>query len=382
MRIFAFVSGLFSLVALIAALLCLLAGQRLGFMEDADILTITVSAAGKAQLLNGTTSGETSVVGSQLEGLTAQTGVNDWFALHVMNYCKGSNANSTSAASESCSDTVPFFSFDTISIIDSELQQGVNLSTRGVDVGMSISASGWPSEISDISGKVMTAYKVMFFMLCMGIAASGVEAIASLLVMAMDARPYGHGALVSLINLVLSLIAFLGLGLASAIITGTMFTFVNTINSQGSDIGLSATKGMKFLCMTWLATILMCLAALAWVLDFFAERRNKRRLGDYAARTTELESYKDRERALKMEERLMKKRMALDRKISEAQRYKNHEGEMGVSLKPLPVETSSSVAAREVGDNVHAPTSKKSLEDIDRPEPLHNRPRVVQVEFV
>lgn len=202
MRIFAFASGFFSLVALIAALLCLLAGQRLGFMEDAEILTMTISAAGKARLLNGTTTGDAS---QQLETLTAKTGVSDWFALHVMNYCKGFYTNSTS----SCSDTTPFFSFDTISIIDSELQQGFNLSARGLDVGMSIDVSGWPSEISDISGKVVTAYKVMFFMLCMGIAASGVEAIASLMVMAMDARPFGHGTIVSLLNLIISLVGYI-----------------------------------------------------------------------------------------------------------------------------------------------------------------------------
>lgn len=203
MRLFALISAVFSLLAAAIAVLCLLAGSKAGFLDDADIMTMTISAAGQTQLQNGT-SDDGSSLGSQLDSLTAQTGVHDWFALHVMNYCKGSNNGS-----ETCTQTEPFFSFDTISTINSEIKQSFNLSSRGLDVGVSISTSGWPSGITDVSGKVVAAYKAMFFMLCVGIAAAVFEALASLLVIVIDRKPFGHGKMISFLNFVLSVVSFI-----------------------------------------------------------------------------------------------------------------------------------------------------------------------------
>lgn len=145
--------------------------------------------------------------------------------------------------------------------------------------------------------------------------------------------------------------SFLGLGLASGIITGTMVIFVNTINSQGGDIGLSATQGNRFLAMIWAATIFMFLTVILWVADFLAERRNRRRMGNYVnngnygnynGEVTLLEDLKNQKKALKMEEKLMKKRMALERQISESQNYKQQRGEIReASLERLPSNVST-----------------------------------------
>lgn len=65
-------------------------------------------------------------------------------------------------------------------------------------------------------------------------------------------------------------------------------------------------------------------------------------MGDYTGKAMAFEDYKAQNKALKMEEKLMKKRMALDRKISEAQRYKTNQEEIGVPLKPIATGSSSS----------------------------------------
>lgn len=205
MRAFAFISILLSLVALILSMLCLFAGHTRGFIEDGQILTITISPVGKERLWNLTTS-DPDNTDSQFDSLTSQVGINDWYSLYVMNYCTGSYANSTSEATESCSEAVPFFSFNPIQLIRPQINGSTGFSIGGLSAGVSISASGWPSQIDDVSGKIESGYKAMFFMLCLGIAASGVEAIVSSVVVLMDRRDLNHGTSVSWINLALALV--------------------------------------------------------------------------------------------------------------------------------------------------------------------------------
>ena len=61
--------------------------------------------------------------------------------------------------------------------------------------------------------------------------------------------------------------AFLSLGIASAIVTATSVKVVDAINQYGSDIGIAAYQGSTFLGMTWAATILMLMGAVGWLID-------------------------------------------------------------------------------------------------------------------
>jgi hypothetical protein len=200
MRAFAFISGVLSLGALVLSLLCLFAGNRPGFLDNGSILTIKISSAGKELLWNDTISGDSNIT-SEVGSMAAEAGISDWYAIHVLNYCRGSYANSTTAATESCSTSVPFFSFNPIQIISSQFKDSFNVSLGGLDADVNFSASGWPSQIKDSFGQAETAYKVVFFMLCMGIASSGVEAIVSLVAMIMYGGRLRHGTAISWINL-------------------------------------------------------------------------------------------------------------------------------------------------------------------------------------
>ena len=67
----------------------------------------------------------------------------------------------------------------------------------------------------------------------------------------------------------------LALGIASAIASVIMSKVVHEVNKHGNDVGISATKGKTFLGMTWAATALMLIAAMAWIYEFVAHRRRQ-----------------------------------------------------------------------------------------------------------
>jgi hypothetical protein len=78
-------------------------------------------------------------------------------------------------------------------------------------------------------------------------------------------------------------LAFLAIGIASALATTVIVKAVNAINKHGNDIGIAATKGGAFLGMTWAATVAMLLAALVSVVQCVAGRRKQKNYGDKPA---------------------------------------------------------------------------------------------------
>ena len=60
---------------------------------------------------------------------------------------------------------------------------------------------------------------------------------------------------------------------ASAIATGIINKVVQMINSNGNSIGISATKGIKFVGMTWASDILMLFTGFVWLFHFFRSRK-------------------------------------------------------------------------------------------------------------
>ena len=70
--------------------------------------------------------------------------------------------------------------------------------------------------------------------------------------------------------------AFLALGIASAISTAIIVKAVNAINKYGHEIGLAATKGKEFIGMTWAATVIMLLASFLWIFECVVGHRRGR----------------------------------------------------------------------------------------------------------
>lgn len=72
-------------------------------------------------------------------------------------------------------------------------------------------------------------------------------------------------------------LAFVTLGVASAVATAVIVIAVNRINKYTDEIGISATKGGRFLAMTWAATAVMLLASFVSIAQCCAGRRKPKR---------------------------------------------------------------------------------------------------------
>lgn len=276
MRPTAIIPLLFTLGALVLSLLCLFAGSKKSFLQNADLLTLNTSMLGELTL-------NTSVTGSSfLNNLTGEVqesfndaisdvaetlNIHDFYSAHILDYCEGfytpSGVSNKSVHPKKnvtqCSNRTSLFHFDPTAIIESELRPGIKLSDLK-----------WPAAIQDGVKAVNIASKAMFVLYCIGIAATGIAFIAALVGVVTG----GRGS--ALLNFILNLLAFIALGIASAIATAIIVKVVNAINKYGDKVGIAAYKGRTFFGMTWGATALMFLATIAWLLEFIRGRRQSR----------------------------------------------------------------------------------------------------------
>ncbi|KAB2575282.1 hypothetical protein DBV05_g6023 [Lasiodiplodia theobromae] len=216
-----------------------------------------------SKLLKNQTAENTAIAYEQTGAITASgtmvTGKNEWYSIHVMNYCFGNFSSDGSRTLEGCSKSTAFFSINPVSLANSKTLGPFQIS--------------FSQTITDLGGKIENAYQAVFFFLCTGIAATGLVFILGMIIAMVDARRYTHGTRVSLLNLGLSAIAFLGLGLSTGVITGVLVQTVDKINQLGSDVGISACRGDKFLWMAWSSTVVMLIVTIVWFMDYYVERK-------------------------------------------------------------------------------------------------------------
>ena len=280
MRFSAILPLLCSIAALILTLLCLFAGSSESFLPNAELLTLNTSRLGHTSLFN-TSDGNGGFISNLINGIegdinnlinnatsdiAAAFHLHDFYAAHVMNYCEGYyEGNDTAGAKENithCSNRTAFFHFNPTQIIQNELAPGLNLSDLH-----------WPSEIEDAVKTIEVASKVMFVFYVIGIIFAGFAVLGAIW------GVFANGRLSAFVNFLLDILAFLFIGIASAISTAIIVKAVNAINKYGAEIGLAAYKGKEFLGMTWAATAVMLLASLMWIAECCAGRRRTRRGG-------------------------------------------------------------------------------------------------------
>jgi len=276
MRFLALFPLVCALAAFILSLLCIFAGSKVGYLENADIMTLNTSLLGEFTLKNTSSSGssllskiEGDLIGD-IDGLISDVAkaldIHDFYSAHLLDYCEGYYtpspiANATETPSKnvtSCSNHTSLFTFDPTSIIQSQLKPGINLT-----------ALKWPSEIEDAIVAVETASKVMFVLYCIGVGLAGLALIGGIVGF------FGGGRLSASVNVILDFLAFLALGIASAIVTAVMVKVVDAVNQYGNDIGVAAYKGNTFLGMTWAATALMLVGSIGWCADCCVGRKHR-----------------------------------------------------------------------------------------------------------
>ncbi|KAK7894129.1 hypothetical protein LTR67_006832 [Exophiala xenobiotica] len=282
MRLSSLVTLACAIAALVLSLLCLFAGSSKSFLQDADLLTLNISRIGHGSLFN-TTDGDGGALDNLLNTLEGDlndllndfssdvaTALNlpDFFNVHVMDFCEGvykSNATLKNAQENitECSNLTVGFHFQPTKIIQEHLPDGVTLEDLH-----------WPDEIQDAERAIKVASTAMTVLYIIGVVFAGIAVLAALVSI------FTNGRLSAMISFLVDVLAFLAIGIASAIATAVIVKAVHAVNKYGDDVGIAAYKGVKFLGMTWAATAVMFLASVVSIAQCCAPRSKSRRFGE------------------------------------------------------------------------------------------------------
>ncbi|CAN9316360.1 unnamed protein product [Alternaria alternata] len=284
MRFIAILPVLCCTAALILSFLCLFAGHKKGFMEDYSLLTLNTSAVGQNLISSATSDSDstlssiinlipdsitdsvTNEINEQIDELRERIGVEDWYSAHMLNYCQGQYepgevANATLSQSDisknvtECAKSRATYKFDPTQIIQDALNR------TGVDI--TLQDLQWPDDIQTGIDTLNALMAAMFVLYVIAICLIFITLITSVLGIFI-----GNGRLTPCVNFLLATLAFLAIGLASALVTAVMIKGTDIINDKGGEIGLNAKYGGKFLALTWAATALMLIALLGWIASF------------------------------------------------------------------------------------------------------------------
>lgn len=212
-----------------------------------------------------------------------QLGIHDFYSAHLMTYCEGyyyynnnnnnnntrdnnnNNNNDEEDAKKNitkCSNRTALYNFNPQKI----LQQELDASNTGID----LSDLNWPSDISTGLNALRIAAKATFVLYCIAIGFIGIALLAAV------ASIFLAGRLSAILNVIADWMAFVTLGIASAIATAVAVKGARTINKYGGEVGVSADRGNKFLVITWVATGLLLLSSVVWcVLAVMGRKRYK-----------------------------------------------------------------------------------------------------------
>lgn len=152
------------------------------------------------------------------------------------------------------------FAFDPTAALQRSLNEsGVKITLEDLN---------WPEDLEKGISALRVAMKASFVLYCMGIAFCFLAALASTFWVSSGGR-----ATATLV-IVLAVLTFLTLGIASAITTAVA---VKVIDKYGKPIGMSADRGNGFLGLTWAATALMFVSSILVCAGCFTRRDSKSR---------------------------------------------------------------------------------------------------------
>ncbi|KAL5116280.1 hypothetical protein ACEQ8H_005838 [Pleosporales sp. CAS-2024a] len=288
MRPTALIPVLCCIAALVLSFLCLFAGHKASYMEHYHLLTLNTSLLGET-LLNDTRSTNTGntitnllnsipnaiegAINDQIGEITARIGIEDFYSMHMLDYCYGQYvpgevANATLKQSEihknvtGCSASKAMYKFDPTQIVQDALNK-----TTGNRV--TLDDLRWPDDIRTGTRALNALMAAMFVLYVVAICFIFVALAAAILAV------LASGRLSACVNFLVATLALLAIGLASALVTAVMVRATDLINKYGNRIGIVATRGGKFLALTWAATALMLIVVLLWIVEFCIGRRRR-----------------------------------------------------------------------------------------------------------
>ncbi|KAF1842686.1 integral membrane protein-like protein [Cucurbitaria berberidis CBS 394.84] len=286
MRPTALIPVLCCAVALILSFLCLFAGHKKGFMENYHLITLNTSAIGETLLNESRTSTNpitnlldkipnqiSEEINDRIGEVAERLGIEDWYSAHMLNYCYGQytpaeKANATVSDSDisknatGCNQSKAMYKFDPTRILEDALNK-----TTGTRV--TLQDLKWPEDIQNGIKALNALMAAMFVLYVIAICLIFVALLAAVFAI------LASGRLSACLNFLVATLAFLAIGLASALVTAVIVKGSDIINKYGNDVGVEARWGAKFLALTWAATGVMLVALLVWIVEFCIGRRRK-----------------------------------------------------------------------------------------------------------
>lgn len=288
--------------ALILSFLCLFAGHKPGFMDSYDLLTLNTSAVGEnllnasrstsssnpiSNLFNSLSNNITSEINEHIGAVASRLGIQDFYSAHLLTHCDGQYTpaeapNATVRAADitrnitACSPRKAMYQFDPTRIVQDALNQTTGARITLADIN-------WPDDIANGVRALNALMAAMFILYVVTICFIFLFLVASL------ATTLAHSPTRALTcaTLALATLAFLASALASALVTAVVVKAVDLITRYGSEVGVVASRGGRFLALTWAATGLVgvgfaaCVGGVCWV----GPRRRRRAEGvGYAKR--------------------------------------------------------------------------------------------------
>jgi len=281
MRWSSLVTLLCAAAALVLSFLCLFAGSTRSFLQNGDLLTLNMSRLGYAGDAFNTTDGDggfldnlindaqddiNDLINNATTEIASQLNISDFYSVHLMNYCKGmytpdaavaANGSDVSKNTTYCSPRNTAFHFNVTQIVQAAIPDEITLS----DIN-------WPEEVTNAQTLIRTASIATEVLYILGIVFTGLALLGAIFGF------FSTGRLSACCNLVIDLLAFISLTIASVLATVVIVKAVNTINKYGDDLGIAATKGKLFLGMTWAAVALMLIATIVSIVQLIKGRQN------------------------------------------------------------------------------------------------------------
>ena len=196
-------------------------------------------------------------VGRILNTAAHELGLHDFYTAHVSTWCEGMLLSDNPSASTNSSDaeqrvsacTSPDypFAFNPVAILERELLQGLTLEQVGFPT----------RDIYPVINALETAYKAMSICYLLGTILAGLSIMTGLVAF----RP---SRLLECLNHLISLLAFVLLGVGSVIATVIAMRVKDVFNQKAAVVNIFAKNSTRFLGMTWAAVACMLLVAMLW----------------------------------------------------------------------------------------------------------------------
>ncbi|KAI3394275.1 hypothetical protein diail_2922, partial [Diaporthe ilicicola] len=289
MRFSALGPVLLGLGALAMTLLCLFAGSTTSFLPVFSLITVNTSQVGQG-ILNSSYVDSHPELATILDAIPdflkgdaedllntvlQRLGIHDFYTANPMTYCEGyyeprAIPNATVPSSDItrnftyCSPRSGNFQFDPREAI----QRDLNASGNG---WLNVSDLNWPDEVDRGIDAIHIVQRVAFIVYCVSIGLIGLATLVSIVSFFFSGRLSACG------NIFLALLAFLVVGVASALATAIAVIGARAVDNYAEQVGITASAGRKFLGLTWGATAAMLVCLFWWSVDCCVGRRGRRR---------------------------------------------------------------------------------------------------------